>query len=198
MSLFRHFIASIILLLFISNVTYATSQEASSFVSDLANRVINVLKEENSSAKSKEIRLNDLFLTAVDTQWIAKFAMGRYWRSITPAQQETYTNMFSQYLVNIYVPNFKKYTGNIIKVTGVTKTNKNGYIVHTQLTDTLHTINIKIDYNLVQKENEIEQFVIFDIIAEGVSLITTQRAEINSIMSSRGFNSLIKLLKQKT
>ena len=123
--------------------------------------------------------------------------MGRYWRAITPAQQTQFLDLYSNYLIGIYVPNFRKYTGNTIKILGATETNPGEYSVQTELTDATNTTDVKIEYRLLQKEG-FEKFIIFDIVAEGVSLITTQRAEINSVMSNEGFDSMIEKLTQKT
>jgi phospholipid transport system substrate-binding protein len=176
----------------------ASSEDAANYINDLAARVISIVKRKDIDNQSKENQLNAIFLRAVDTKWIGRFAMGRYWRGITSKQKAQFLGLYSNYLTGLYVPNFRKYTGNIIKVTAVKEVRPKEYLVTTKLTDELNTIDIKIDYHILQKDTGLENFVIFDIIAEGVSLITTQRAEINSIMAQDGFDDLIKLLIQKT
>ena len=124
--------------------------------------------------------------------------MGRYWRQLDSTQKNDFLNLYSEYLTGLYVPNFRKYTaGNIVKVKNVTQVSSKEYLVQTILVDAITNSNIKIDYRLIQKDG-FEKFVIFDIVAEGVSLITTQRAEVNSVMSSSGFNVLMSKLKNKT
>ncbi len=124
--------------------------------------------------------------------------MGKYWRTLTPSQQQQYIDLYSIYLTDMYVPNFRKYTGNEVKILGASEIRKGEFLVQTELVDPLNKLNIKINYMLTEKGSDLENFVIFDVIAEGVSLITTQRAEINNIMESKGFNSLIGLLMKKT
>ena len=176
----------------------ATTKEASNFISDLADRVITLVKSNNISEEQKENKLNAIFIESVDTKWIARFSMGRYWRQLNTNQQNTFLNLYSQYLIGLYVPNFRKYTaGNIIKVKNTTQVSEKEYVVQTILVDPVSQSNIKIDYRLIQNDG-FEKFVIFDIIAEGVSLITTQRAEISSVMSNSGFDVLMNKLKQKT
>ncbi|MEK6734911.1 MAG: ABC transporter substrate-binding protein, partial [Pseudomonadota bacterium] len=74
----------------------------------------------------------------------------------------------------------------------------NEFLVQTLLTDSTNNLEIKINYMIIKNGNDFDDFIIFDIIAEGVSLITTQRAEINSTMSNNDFNGLINLLIRKT
>ena len=175
----------------------ATTKDATNFVNDLAARVISIVADKNSSAKEKESTLNKIFVQSVDTKWIGRFSMGRYWRTITPAQQEQFLDVYTSYLTQLYVPNFRKYTGNIVTVLASKELRPNEYLVQTSLTDNSNSMNIKIDYHLMQKDGGIENFVIFDIVAEGVSLITTQRSEIGSILAKEDFNALLASLTEK-
>jgi len=184
--------------IFFNQVALADANEASHFINDLAERVIALVKRTDLSEKDKESELSSIFLKTVDTKWIAKFSMGRYWRTINSAQKNQFLDVYSKYLTSLYIPNFRKYTSNVVKVINSSKIRDNEYLVQTILTNELNTMNIKIDYHLIQKNKGIEDFVIFDVVAEGVSLITTQRAEIGSIMQNNDFNYLIDLLVKKT
>ncbi len=181
-----------------SNVAQATPKDAANFINDLAARVITIVKNTDLTDPEKESRLDDIFVQAVDTRWIGKFSLGRYWRNITPDQQNQYLGLYTKYLIGLYVPNFRRYTGNVVKVVDSKEVGPNEYLVQTVLTDSMNSTNIQINYRLLQDDKELEKFMIFDIIAEGVSLITTQRAELSSVMASGDFNALVDLLKQKT
>lgn len=183
----------------LASVAKADEKEASDFINDLANRVINIVKREGLSNEAKEAKLNDIFLKSVDTKWIGRFSLGRYWRVITPEQQKEFLNIYSKYLAGLYVPNFRKYTGNVIKVTNSKEVRPNEYFVQTLLiSGTNKAGDIQINYMIKQDPKGVEKFIIFDVIAEGVSLITTQRAELSSVMSDNGFNKMMALLRKKT
>lgn len=190
-------IFSLLMLVSTPTLTLANEKDASNFINDLSYRVIEIVKSNNQPDQDKEIKLNNIFLESVDTKWIGRFAIGKFWRTITSPQQENFLNLYSKYLTGLYVPNFKKYTGNTVTVTSVKSLGTNEYIVSTHLVDSAKTMDIKIDYRLVHKNSNKEHFVIIDVVAEGVSLITTQRAELTSVMENNGFDSLIALLKQK-
>lgn len=183
--------------MFFTGIASAKSNDAENYINDLAYRVISILKQTNLNEKTKEAQLNAVFLKNVDTKWIARFSMGKYWRTITPKQQAEYSDLFSTYLIDLYVPNFRKYTGNEVRVINSTEFRPKEFLVQTELTDPLNKNPIKINYMISQKDG-LENFIIFDIIAEGVSLITTQRSEINSVMENQGFDALLSLLKKKT
>lgn len=197
-SFFKRLLNVVVALMLISSSAEATEKEAMNFINDLAERAMDVVKKKDLNNDVKEKRLTEIFLVSVDTQFIGKFSMGRYWRAITPAQQAQYLKLYSQYLTGMYVPNFKKYTGNnVVKVLGAKKVRENEYFVQSQIDSGSGANNIQINYMLRQDPKGIEKFVIFDIIAEGVSLITSQRSEIGSIMDDGGFDHLISLLNRK-
>lgn len=197
-TIFNKYLLIFITTILISFKALATPQEAGSFINDLAERVITLLKKTDLTEQERESQLEDMFLKSVDTKWIGKFAMGKYWRTLTPDQQTKYLNLYSNYLTGLYVPNFRKYTGNVVKVLNATETRQNEYLVQTELNDSSKGLSIKINYRISQKPHGLENFVIFDVVAEGVSLITTQRAEMNSVMENGDFNKLIALLIKKT
>ncbi len=201
MQLIKNYIIRIcfIFTIIIANISFATaSNDAANYINDLAERVINIVKKTDLEEKEKESILNEIFIQNVDVKWIGRFAMGKFWRRITPDQQEKFLTIYSDYLTGLYVPNFRKYTGNKVKIVNATEVRPNEFLVQTLLTDSTNNLEIKINYMIIKNGNDFDDFIIFDIIAEGVSLITTQRAEINSTMSNNDFNGLINLLIRKT
>ncbi|MGB4191158.1 MAG: ABC transporter substrate-binding protein [Rickettsiales bacterium] len=197
-SFFKRLLSVAAALMIMASSAEATEKEAMNFINDLAERAIDIVKKKDLNDDVKEKRLTEIFLVSVDTQFIGKFSMGRYWRTINPVQQAQYLKLYSQYLTGMYVPNFKKYTGNnVVKVLDAKKVRENEYFVQTEIDSGSGANNIQINYMLRQDPKGIEKFIIFDIIAEGVSLITSQRSEIGSIMDDGGFDHLISLLNRK-
>ena len=99
----------------------------------------------------------------------------------------------------MYVPNFRKYTGNVVRVINAKEVRENEYLVQTELGSGTSEQNIQINYMMRKDPKGIEKFTIFDIVAEGVSLITTQRDEISSVMADNNgnFDNLMDLLRKK-
>lgn len=190
------FLAFSIAALYSFNFSAANSKDVKLFVNEVSTKVITLMKE-NISDEEKEKKLTSVFKQVIDTDWIGKFAIGKHWRSATPEQQKEYLELFSKYLLDMYVPNFKKYTNQQVKINNVTETTTNEYLVQTEMIDPTSKNSIRIDYRITKKSTNYKDYVIFDIIAEGVSLISTQRAEFSSIIAKSGFNALLATLKKK-
>ena len=54
-------------------------QKLIGFVNDTAKQVISVIESTNTDSQ-KEQELQDIFCNSVDIDWMAKFALGRYYK----------------------------------------------------------------------------------------------------------------------
>lgn len=179
-----------------SSIAAADSREgAYNFINDVSKKALQIIKSKEGNAQ-KENNLSKLFLESVDTKWIARFAMGRYWREASAKQREDYLARHKRFLLNSYVPKFKEYTNQEIKINKSYPydKNKNEYIVETQIVSN-DGATINVDYKV--RKDEDGKYTIFDVVAEGVSLIVTQRSDFSSILARGGINDLIQKLNAK-
>lgn len=166
--------------------------EPKAYVDSVKTDVLNVLSSQDSDAQ-KQAKLDSTFRQVADIDFMAKFVLGRNYSQLTPEQQAQYSKVYADYLTASYVQRFREYNGETVVVNAVKPVN-NDFVVDT-------TINrpskapVDVSYRL-RKEGGC--FKISDIVAEGVSLINTQRQDFNSAFGQRGFDGLIQLLKDKT
>lgn len=185
------YILMILTLLFSLNAK-ASEQEAKVFVDNLAKSVIAILATSDDM-KQKESKLTILFEQNVDIGWIGDFALGRYKKTIKQNEYAQYQQLYHKFLINNYIPNFRKYNNNEVSVTKVTKQDENSYLVQTEI---IRKDAPKLLINYMVKNNP-DGMKIFDIIAEGVSLASSQRSEFSSIIPERGINGLLTVLAEK-
>ena len=133
-------------------------------------------------------------LPHVDFREAATLAMGKSWRTATPAQQEQVVNEFRSMLVRIYTNAIEVYRGQTLKVlpvrlpAGATEvTVRNQYQRSGQPP-------VPVEYSMRKTP---EGWKIYDIAIEGVSLVLTYRAEFENITRASGVDGLIKRLQQK-
>ena len=133
-------------------------------------------------------------LPHVDFREAATLAMGKSWRTATPAQQEQVVNEFRSMLVRIYSNAIEVYRGQTLKVlpvrlpAGATEvTVRNQYQRSGQPP-------VPVEYSMRKTP---EGWKIYDIAIEGVSLVLTYRAEFESITRVSGIDGLLKRLAEK-
>jgi phospholipid transport system substrate-binding protein len=189
-------IKSFFIFIFFINSSFAktdTSVQVKAFIEDISKKTISVLAD-NIPDKEKSAQLSALFLKTIDVKWIGKFAMGRYYNTLSEDEKTKYDKLFSDFLILSYVPHFKKYTKETVNIISVKQQSSNEYLVKTEIVRT-NQESLKINYMV--KDNSSSHPMIVDIIAEGISLINTKRSEFESIISSKGVEQLINMLEQK-
>lgn len=170
-------------------------EKAQAFINKLGEDTIRMIKDGALSSKAKEQKLDDLFMTTVNTAWMSKFVLGRYYRSMNEEQRRDFATTYGSFLRVTYVPNFRRYTGEAFHVIGGKSLSNNEFVISTKITSQEDGASYQVDYRL-RCDGE-ERFRIYDIIAEGISLITTQRSEFASVISNNGVDYLIERLKSK-
>lgn len=99
------FLRVIIVLLLVVNAFPAWSARVSPDAArDWADKngrlLLETFREPDLPARYK--KLDDLFIRFVDLDYVSKFVMGKYWRRMTPQQQDTYRGIFKRYALATY------------------------------------------------------------------------------------------------
>lgn len=173
-----------------SNAIASNKDNARTFILAVSNNTLEIIENNKLNSKEKEAKLAQLFSESVDTEWIGKFVLGKYWRAASEEERSQYITLYKKFLIGSYVPRFKDYTNERISILNVIEKDEGEYLVKTEIVRPKEP-SIKVDY-LVRKGSS--EFKIFDIVAEGISLITTQRSEFGSVISRKGLDYLIDRL----
>jgi phospholipid transport system substrate-binding protein len=147
-------------------------------------------KPERVQERRKEIRAvaNEIF----DWQEIGKRALGRHWQGRSPKEREEFSALFADLIERSYVGKIESYSGERIVYAGETIEGDQA-TVRTKLFTKSNT-EIPIDYRM-QKEGD--RWRAYDVVVEGVSLVSNYRTQFNKIIQQSGFDELMKKLKTK-
>jgi len=191
------FLSLFLLAFFTGSLPYSSlAATPKEFTEQIADEVVKIIEAKKSEAE-KEKDLINLFKKHVDTDWMARFTMGKYFRSTTPEQQKKYKELYRDYVIYSYIPKFRMYAGEKIEVNQVIKDDQaeEFYTVKTTLkTDKSKTGSVLVDYKL-RKLGEVYKIV--DVIGEGISLITTQRSDFSTPLAEQGIDAFIEKLSNK-
>jgi phospholipid transport system substrate-binding protein len=188
---------TLLLFIIVPDISLAASSkdDAKVFVEELSDKVLKIVKSKNNSEEDKEKWLTDIFRKSVDSRWMGRFVLGRYFRKATPAQQKRYLKLYTKFLINSYVPRFKTYAGGDFKILGVIPKGDEQYIIQTELTsDSKESPALRVDYRLKNRDNK---FYVIDIVGEGISLLTTQRSDFSGLISRKGIPYFLDKLEEK-
>ncbi len=179
--------------LFASVSIAATEQDAVNFSTTMGNEVLALLNA-GGTTQSKHAALEKKFTSLVDVEWIGKFVMGKHWRPLEATQQTKYMAEYRRFIIANYTSNFVDYTsGTTFKVLRAREEKPGKFYVSSEIVRPGKP-SVIFDYRV---RAEGESFVIYDIIVEGISLITAQRSEFDAVMSQKGFDFLLKQITDK-
>ncbi len=177
----------------------APVDDASKYIESLGNSAIATLTDKQLDKETKTKKIEQLFRENVDTAWIGRFVLGRFWRQITDDQKVRYLRGYESFLVRNYATRFTDYTSGSFKITDARASSGNEFIISMQIkSEEAGGEPILVDYRVrSDSRNRKNNFLVVDIIVEGVSMITTQREEFTSILTSKDMEYLIAQITKK-
>jgi len=173
----------------------AVAADARVFMSEMWNRAVETLSKKLPQTE-RLARFRELFEADFDGPGIARFVLGRYWRSASQQEQQEFLKLFDDYVVFVYGTRLANFNGESFKVRG-SRTEESGVIVSSDIISPGGEAPIKIDWRLVTDNGA---FKINDIIIEGISMMVTQRSEFASVIQRHGgkVGGLLELMREKT
>ena len=180
------------------SLNYVTAQsDPGAYVIEITKNAINTLTDESIDQKKKETKFGELFDKNFDIPSISRFVLGKYWKQASLDQKKNFIKAFRNYVVKTYSSRFNEYSGEQLKLINFeNESNPKIFIVHTAL-ERQDAPPIIVDWRIGKKKNN---FVILDIIIEGISLAVTQRSEFVSVieLNEGSIDRLIYILKEKS
>ena len=187
----------IFILLLIPTIAYSNENLGKSrlFIEALGEEVLTKIADKNITTKQREKNFRELYTRAFDNNYISQFVLGRYWKKINKSTQEEFVKSFNDYLIMIYAPKFKGWSGKFKTINSQVENNM--YVVAMQLvTDSNSPTTLNLDWRMIIRN---KKFKILDVNIDGVSMLVTQRAEFSSVIKNHplGVKGLIKRMKDK-
>ena len=131
---------------------------------------------------------NEIF----DFNEIARRSLGRYWQPLTDAQRTEFVGLFGDLLERSYISKIELYGGEKIVYSGE-RMDGDLAIVSTKII-TKNGTEVPIDYRLFRRG---DNWKVYDVNIEGISLESNYRTQFNKIIQSSGYNTLVDRMKAK-
>lgn len=175
----NHFLQLIIILAVLFCVPASKAEpiseaEAQAWADEKGRLLLTTFREPDLALRYET--LDKLFLEHIDLEYISKFIMGKYWKTMTPDQRQTYRELFRRYALGIYKTFPLDFASSLTyKVTGVSVRGDFTTVqavVHVTLDDKLEPQDINLYFRLHKQNGKIK---LVDITMEQSSLILAYR-----------------------
>ena len=176
----------------------AAQESPDALVKRIADEVITIVKQDKDLQAGNQRKVVELaeakVLPHFDFARMTRLAVGRNWAQATDAQKEALVKEFRTLLVRTYSSSLSAYRNQTIEV----KPSKVG----AQDKDaTVRTAVIQqggppipIDYAMERQESG---WKVYDVVVDGVSLVTTYRGSFNDQIQKGGIDGLLKTLQER-
>ena len=197
MKMIRKLLIILILALFSLNAMSNDAKQAQQIVEDTASQIKARMRDEVFAKDFKKVTVyvDGLIETHTDFELIANLVLGKLWKEATDNQKQQFNNEFRTLLVRTYSRAFMEinnWTINYLPIIPLSDEKK--IVIKTQVIQSGQK-PISIDYKMY---SEGDQWKIYDLIIEGVSLVTNYRTIFkNDNEKSKSLDSIIDDLKLK-
>lgn len=176
-----------------------SQQEPTKLVSDLSSFIVKALNEkrlefEANPAKVKQFA-HQYVLPYVDTEKMARYALGKNWRTASSAQQSAFTKAFTDNLIRSYSQSFLDLKVDSVEVAKAVMDRRGRATV----SSTVYQQQGKpanVLYRVYQDKTS-QKWYLYDVVIENVSMLLSYRSVYSSAVASKGLDNVIAELEQK-
>ncbi|CAK6497070.1 Intermembrane phospholipid transport system binding protein MlaC [Pantoea sp. Nvir] len=168
-------------------------------MNEAAAKTFTRLKNEQPKIKQNPNYLRDIvrqeLLPYVQIKYAGALVLGRYYREATPAQREAYFNAFGDYLAQAYGQALALYHGQTYQIQPEQPLGDAKIIaIRVTIVDPNGRPPVRLDFQW-RKNSQSGNWQAYDMVAEGVSMITTKQNEWSDLLRTKGIDGLTAQLK---
>jgi phospholipid transport system substrate-binding protein len=127
-----------------------------------------------------------------DFNEMGRLTLAGHWKERTPLEQQEFVRLFTALLERSYLASIENYAGE--KITFLNESVSGPYAQVRSRITTDRRVEISIDYRLLDTGT---RWVVYDVVLDGVSLVSNYRSQFNSIIRTSSFAGLVTKLQNK-
>lgn len=168
-------------------------------VKDTSEEVLRLVQEDKDLRNGDSAKLTALIETKIvphfDIQKMTRLAVGKNWRRATSEQQRTLVNEFKTLLVRSYGAAYSAYRQVKVNVSPLKlEAGEDDVTVRTQILLPGGAPPVAVNYAMNATP---EGWKVYNVVVEGVSLVTTYRNDFSAQIEQGGIDGLINNLKER-
>lgn len=167
-------------------------------VKNTANDVLDIIKKDkdiqNGDMRKITALAEEKILPHFDFERMSRMVLGKHWGKASKEQQQQFVTEFRSLLIRTYASALTKYRNQTIEYKPMrAQPTDTDVVVRTQIVQPGGQ-PLPIDYSLIKKE---DGWKVYDVVIEGVSLVTNYRGQFSTEVRQSGMDGLIQRLADK-
>jgi len=160
-------------------------------VKDTTDRVITILKDTSLDRETRWSQIAALIYEGFDFRSMSQSVLSTQWQRATEEERKKFTEFFSQYIEATYRSKIEAYTDQEIVYKDEVIRGDRGVVETVIIAG-----NIEIPVNYKLKNNEGNWYA-YDVVIEGVSLVSNYRSTFAAIVKNEGMDGLLSDIQRR-
>jgi phospholipid transport system substrate-binding protein len=160
------------------------------------NSVIEVMRDPKLKGEAGKKAKEQRVVTAADKLFdfveLSKRTLGLNWNKLTPEQRKEFVELYKTILKDAYVDKITAYTDEQVNFTKEVPLSET--MIEVQSIVISKGAQVPIYYRVIKKDSE---WKVYDVVIEGVSLISNYRTQFRDILGNNPPETLIETLRKK-
>jgi phospholipid transport system substrate-binding protein len=169
------------------------TDDASAMVRTTLDQVLAVLRDKAQPPAQRREKVEKIAYAHFDFDTISRLVLARNWPKLSETQRAEFVVEFKRHLSGTYWKTLEDYRDQKVSVDGA-RAEKGGDVTVRSSIEGERAEPIRIDYRMRPKGGE---WVVIDVIIEGVSLVQNFRGQTQEIIGDVGVDGLIAQLRKK-
>jgi phospholipid transport system substrate-binding protein len=151
------------------------------------------MQNQEGRAQSRQ-RLWDIIVPQFDTEEIAKRALGPHWQQLSEDQRREFVPLFTELIKRSYQGTLERYTPDTQLFYDREQLDGDRATVDTRIVTPTQEKSFSVNYQLHEAG---DQWLIYDVIVENVSLVQNYRNQFGRILGKSSYQELVKTIRTK-
>ncbi|MGD2137062.1 MAG: ABC transporter substrate-binding protein [Gammaproteobacteria bacterium] len=153
--------------------------------------ILDLLKDDTMEKETRRLKIRAIINERFDFRAMSQRTLATNWKKASDEEKEQFVGLFSQLIENTYIGKIESYTNEKVEYPGETVKGRKAVVETLIITS---SADIPVDYRLYEKDGK---WLVYDVIIEGVSLISNYRSSYREIVSKEGFDGLLARMQDK-
>lgn len=150
-------------------------------------------KEMKQNEQKRRQALKKTISQVFDYSEMAKRSLGKHWNQRTPDEKKRFAELFATLLENSYAGKIESYNNE--KIVYLKELIDGDHAEVKSKVVTAKRDEFTLDYRMLNRSGK---WMAYDVVIEGVSLVSNYRTQFNKIISNGGYVQLVKKLETKS
>ncbi|MCK5382803.1 MAG: ABC transporter substrate-binding protein [Gammaproteobacteria bacterium] len=153
--------------------------------------ILTLLQDKELDQTTRRGKIRKVINARFDFRAMSQRTLATNWKKASDEQQKEFVQLFSKLIENTYIGRVEAYTDEKVDYPGAKIKGKKAVVETLILTA---SADIPVNYKVYLKK---DKWWVYDVIIEGISLISNYRSSYQEIVKKDGFDGLIVKMKAK-